>query len=72
LTLEISLFLHVQISTVEFQRQMTRKSSGDEIIMKLQRFLFPRFLSLLLLALMTSFTAGRVAPQSGNEPYRQR
>ncbi|SEN01313.1 hypothetical protein SAMN05216404_102131 [Nitrosospira multiformis] len=37
--------------------------------MKLQRFLFPRFLSLLL-ALMISFTAGRVAAQSGNEPYR--
>lgn len=37
--------------------------------MKLQRFLFPRFL-FLLLALMISFTAGRVAAQSGNEPYR--
>ncbi|MCC2681506.1 MAG: hypothetical protein K0S36_1070 [Nitrosospira multiformis] len=37
--------------------------------MKLQRFLFPRFLSLLL-ALMISFTAGRVAAQSENELYR--
>ena len=37
--------------------------------MKLQRFLFPRFLSLLL-ALIISFTAGRVAAQSENEPYR--
>ena len=34
-----------------------------------QRFLFPRFLSLLLV-LVISFTAGRVAAQSGNEPYR--
>lgn len=31
--------------------------------------LFPRFLSLLLV-LVISFTAGRVAAQSGNEPYR--
>ncbi|SES96191.1 Plastocyanin [Nitrosospira multiformis] len=37
--------------------------------MKLQGFLFPRFLSLLL-ALVISFTAGGVAAQSGNEPYR--
>ena len=34
-----------------------------------QRFLFPRFLSLLLV-LVISFTAGRVAAQSGNEPYQ--
>ena len=37
--------------------------------MKPQWFLFPRFLSLLLV-LVISFTAGRVAAQSENEPYR--
>lgn len=37
--------------------------------MKLQWFLFPRFLSLLLV-LVISFTAGRVAAQSENELYR--
>jgi hypothetical protein len=45
---------------------MTRKSSGEEIIMKPQRF--PRFLSLLL-TLIFCFAAGRVAAQSENEPY---
>jgi plastocyanin len=48
---------------------MTKKSSDEEIIMKLQRFLFPRFLPLLL-ALMICFAMGRVAAQSENEPYR--
>jgi plastocyanin len=48
---------------------MTRKSSGEEIIMKPQRFLFPRFLSLLLV-LAICFLAGRVRAQSENEPYR--
>lgn len=37
--------------------------------MKPQCFLFHRFLSLLLV-LVISFTAGRVAAQSENEPYR--
>jgi plastocyanin len=48
---------------------MTRRSSGEDIIMKLQWFLFPRFLSLLL-ALVICFAMGRVVAQSENEPYR--
>jgi plastocyanin len=48
---------------------MTRKSSGEEIIMQPLRFLSLRFLSLLL-TLVFCFAAGRVAAQSENEPYR--